>query len=140
MRPKLTPQECRSKLIDTIQNEIIGNLKYRFNGYAYPFFFVKLDSRTVYRMVSDMACSTTSFGATLNEMRREFYMNRSEKGLIDVLWNAFWWPAVDSIWPLQCFSVVTEEDGVNGLYLLARTGPDEWVGVQTKQNFNQTEG
>lgn len=129
---KKTPTECRAQLIDAIMNEIVPGLKFRKYGYAYPIFFIKLTSEDIKKMVTVMDCETDRFGKLINDIRKEFYMNRSERDLVERLWNVFWWPAVEGIWPLQCYEVRTGKDYESHLYLLARTSDDEWVGVETK--------
>jgi hypothetical protein len=135
-----TLSEARQNLIDGLQMKIIPDLKCRRFGYQYPFFFVKLSSSDVHRMITEMDTSTVQFGVFINELKREFYRD-PEKSLLTILWGLFWWPAVDRIWPLQCFQVhgINEDPDEKELYLLARTGPDEWVGVQTKVNYSQNE-
>jgi hypothetical protein len=134
---KKTPAECREQLIDGLMKTIVPGLKCRLWGYMYPFNFIKLSSSDVHRIVTEMDTSTVQFGRFVNDIRKEFYMERSERDLVEIMWNLFWWPAVDNVWPLQCFEIrhTFGDEPVNDLYLLARTGPDEWVGLQTKINY-----
>lgn len=132
MPTKKTPEQHRSDLIDVILTKICPGLKYRRYGYAFEIEFAKLDSRDVVTFITDHHTETDRFGRLLNDLKKEFFMKAEEKALVHDLWNAFWWPAVDKVWPLQCFEVPTNDEGVNRLYLLARTAPDEWVGVTTR--------
>jgi len=140
---KKTPEKLRQQLIDVLQKEICPVLKFRKYGYTYPFEFITLNSRDVTAMVVDLHTSTDLFGRLINDFRKEFFMQNSERALVDHLWNAFWWPAVDKVWPLQCFQLPAcgdegkndHDDAVNRLYLLARTGPDEWIGLTTFINY-----
>lgn len=137
-----TAKELRQQLIDVLQNEIVPGLKFRKYGYQYPFEFVTLNSRDVCTMVTDQHTSTDLFGKLVRDFRNEV-VNRKELDLFESFYSVFWWPAVDKVWPLQCFHVpASGDDGKNDrndivdiLYLLARTAPDEWIGVKTFINY-----
>lgn len=142
MNTKKTPEEFRQQLIDILQKEICPGPKFTKNGYAYDLIFVKLSSREVCAMITDEHISTDSFGKLINEWRRDTYRKES-MAYIEKMWNAYWWPAVERVWPLQCFQMPApgdegkndRNDVVNVLYMLARTGPDEWIGVKTFINY-----
>jgi len=135
---KKTPEELRQQLVDILQKEIVPGLAFRKYGYKYPFEFVTLTSRAVCDMITNQDCSTDLFGKIINELGKEFYTSGNERALVETLRGAFWWPAVDRVWPLQCFQTPAHGDegkndhgdNVNAIYLLARTGPDEWIGLK----------
>jgi hypothetical protein len=146
MDTKKTPEELRQQLIAVLQNEIVPGLKFAKNGHKYDMKFVTLTSRDVCTMITDQHTSTDLFGKLINELRRDIF-SHGARVYVEKLHAAFWWPAVDKVWPLQCFQLpATGDDGkndrndvVNVLYMLARTGPDEWIGVTTFINYTPTE-
>lgn len=121
----------RENLISVLMNEIIDQLPCRMHGYEFPFHFVKLSSSDVHSMVTEMETSTALFGDVIACMRNDLY-GKPFNEMIDAMNNAFWLPAVQRIWPLQCFEVHRDSGAFRLLYLLARTSPDEWVGLQTQ--------
>lgn len=129
---KKTPAELRDQLIHVLQFEIIPTLKYYRNDACFPFYFAKLSKADIVKLVTEMDCTTDRFGKIRNEMLQPFTTPKKDWPLVNKMNHVFWWPAVDRIWPLQCFEVKTPTEHVNDIYILARTGPDEWIGLQSK--------
>jgi hypothetical protein len=132
---KKTPAEQRIELIDGLMRDIIPNLKYKYNGHEFPLHFVKLGPSEIIKIVVELSSDTDRFGLLRNNWLKEFFVRPSEKDLINKFNNLFWWPAVDGVWVLQCYEVKNTTTHINDLYMLARIGPDEWVGVQTKRCY-----
>lgn len=132
---KKTLSELRLQLIDTLMVDIVPALKYKFNDNEFPLFFAKLNAQDVCRIITDLNSETDRFGKIRNEWLKQF-LRGPERELINKLNDVIWWPMVDGVWTTHCFEVKNPTTPhINDLYILVKTGPDEWVGLHSKRCY-----
>jgi hypothetical protein len=149
MAPKFLKIETELDKLHKTIDEVIPKLAHKFNGYAFPYEKVKLSLDDFLVLTLHRKTTTHMFGYDFNQQNKEFWL-RDEKGLINNLRNAFWWPAVENLWELQCFQADTDKEGLMDVYYLVRIGfiplptasdkiktCDEiyWLGIKTQRCY-----